>query len=137
VTRRGWRICRARRKRLSADLSWRAVGRRGAAYTRGDPGLRGSRIRHSSGRTVGTGQSETAVAEMVDMFVLILPPAAGDELQGIKRGVIELADLILVNKADGALADHAERTAAEYTNALHLIRQMLPEWKSRCAPYRP
>jgi LAO/AO transport system kinase len=78
--------------------------------------------------TVGTGQSETAVAEMVDMFMLILPPAAGDELQGIKRGIIELADLILVNKADGALADHAERTAAEYTNALHLIRQALPEW---------
>ena len=79
--------------------------------------------------TVGTGQSETAVAEMVDMFMLILPPAAGDELQGIKRGIIELADLILVNKADGALAEHAERTAAEYTNAMRLIRQMLPEWE--------
>src|SRR5438105_3344743 len=57
--------------------------------------------------TVGTGQSETTVAEMVDMFLLILPPAAGDELQGIKRGIIELADLVLVNKADGDLLDHA------------------------------
>src|SRR5712671_2939820 len=59
--------------------------------------------------TVGAGQSETTVAEMVDMFLLILPPAAGDELQGIKRGIIELADLILVNKADGALEEHAQR----------------------------
>src|SRR5712675_3625655 len=54
--------------------------------------------------TVGVGQAETTVAEMVDMFVLILPPAGGDELQGIKRGVIELADLVLVNKADGEFA---------------------------------
>ena len=54
--------------------------------------------------TVGAGQSETAVADMVDMFVLILPPAAGDELQGLKRGIIELADLVLINKADGDLA---------------------------------
>src|SRR5207247_738308 len=53
--------------------------------------------------TVGAGQSETAVAEMTDMFLLVLPPAAGDELQGLKRGIIELADLILINKADGDL----------------------------------
>src|SRR3982750_828717 len=59
--------------------------------------------------TVGAGQAETAVAEMVDMFLLVLPPAAGDELQGIKRGIIELADLILVNKADGDLRDHVTR----------------------------
>ena len=72
--------------------------------------------------TVGVGQSETAVAEMVDMFVLILPPAAGDELQGLKRGIIELADLVLVNKADGELLDHANRAAADYANALRLIR---------------
>jgi len=80
--------------------------------------------------TVGAGQSETTVAEMVDMFVLILPPAAGDELQGLKRGIIELADLILVNKADGALIEHARRAAAEYANALHLIRAARPEWPS-------
>ncbi len=79
--------------------------------------------------TVGVGQAETAVAEMVDMFVLILPPAAGDELQGIKRGVIELADLVLVNKADGELAAAAHRTVADYASALRLIRPPLPEWQ--------
>ena len=77
--------------------------------------------------TVGAGQSETAVAEMVDLFVLILPPAAGDELQGLKRGVIELADLILVNKADGALEEHARRGAAEYASALRLVRPSVRE----------
>jgi LAO/AO transport system kinase len=79
--------------------------------------------------TVGVGQSETAVAEIVDMFVLILPPAGGDELQGIKRGVIELADLILVNKADGELAAAAHRSVADYTSALSLIRPLRPEWQ--------
>jgi GTPase len=79
--------------------------------------------------TVGAGQAETTVAEMVDMFLLILPPAAGDELQGIKRGIVELADLILINKADGELADHAIRSAAEYANALRLIRPAHPEWQ--------
>jgi LAO/AO transport system kinase len=78
--------------------------------------------------TVGAGQAETTVAEMVDMFLLVLPPAAGDELQGIKRGIIEIADLILINKADGALLDHARRAAAEYANAIHLIRPALTEW---------
>src|SRR4051794_28884972 len=79
--------------------------------------------------TVGAGQAETTVAEMVDMFVLILPPAAGDELQGIKRGIVELADLILINKADGALEEHAQRAAAVYANALRLIRPAYPEWE--------
>jgi len=79
--------------------------------------------------TVGVGQAETAVAEVVDMFVLILPPAGGDELQGIKRGIIELADLVLVNKADGELAAMAQRAAADYASALGLIRPHLPEWK--------
>jgi len=79
--------------------------------------------------TVGAGQSETAIADMTDMFLLILPPAAGDELQGIKRGILELSDLILVNKADGTLLDHARRAAAEYANAVHLIRPALPEWQ--------
>jgi len=79
--------------------------------------------------TVGAGQAETTVAEMVDMFLLILPPAAGDELQGIKRGIIELADLILINKADGELLDHARRAAADYANALRLIRPAHPEWQ--------
>ena len=79
--------------------------------------------------TVGAGQAETTVAEMVDMFLLVLPPAAGDELQGIKRGIIELADLILVNKADGELRDHAQRSAAEYANAMRLIRPAHAEWQ--------
>jgi len=79
--------------------------------------------------TVGVGQAETAVAEIVDMFVLILPPAAGDELQGIKRGVVELGDLVLVNKADGELAASAHRSAADYASALRLIRPPLPEWE--------
>ena len=74
--------------------------------------------------TVGVGQAETAVAEIVDMFVLILPPAAGDELQGIKRGVVELADLILVNKADGELAAAAQRSAADYASAVRLLRPL-------------
>jgi LAO/AO transport system kinase len=84
--------------------------------------------------TVGAGQAETAVADMVDMFLLILPPAAGDELQGLKRGIIELADLVLVNKADGALLDHATRAAAEYASALHLIRPSVPEWQAAARP---
>jgi LAO/AO transport system kinase len=78
--------------------------------------------------SVGVGQSETAVADMTDMFVLILPPASGDELQGIKRGIVEIADLVLVNKADGDLAKAAERTAADYAGALRLIGGPGPEW---------
>jgi LAO/AO transport system kinase len=72
--------------------------------------------------TVGVGQSETLVAEMTDIFVLLLAPAGGDELQGVKRGIMEMADLILVNKADGALEPEARRTCAEYAGALRLMR---------------
>jgi LAO/AO transport system kinase len=79
--------------------------------------------------TIGVGQAETAVAEIVDMFVLILPPAGGDELQGIKRGIVELADLVLVNKADGELAAAAHRTTADYASAMGLIRPPYPEWQ--------
>lgn len=79
--------------------------------------------------TVGVGQSEIAVAGMTDMFVLMLLPDSGDELQGIKRGIVELADLVLVNKADGELESHAGRTAAEYANALRLIRPRSPSWQ--------
>ncbi len=79
--------------------------------------------------TVGVGQSETAVADIVDVFILILAPAGGDELQGIKRGIIELADLVFVNKADGDLAAAAHRSVADYANALRLIRPPLPEWR--------
>ncbi len=78
--------------------------------------------------TVGVGQSETAVAELVDSFLLVLPPAGGDELQGIKKGVVELADLVVVNKADGALIDSARRAAAEYQSALRMLRPAAANW---------
>ncbi|MEL6168267.1 MAG: methylmalonyl Co-A mutase-associated GTPase MeaB [Pseudomonadota bacterium] len=71
--------------------------------------------------TVGVGQSETLVAEMSDLFVLLLAPAGGDELQGVKRGIMEIADLILVNKADGDLKSTAIRTCADYAGALRLL----------------
>jgi len=72
--------------------------------------------------TVGVGQSETAVAGMCDIFVLLMAPAGGDELQGVKRGIMETADLILVNKADGDLLPAATRTCADYAGALRLLR---------------
>ncbi len=73
--------------------------------------------------TVGVGQSETVVAQLCDIFVLLLAPAGGDELQGVKRGIMEMADLILVNKADGDLRPAALRTCADYAGALHLLRK--------------
>ena len=73
--------------------------------------------------TVGVGQSETHVAQMADLFVLLLAPAGGDELQGVKRGIMEIADLILVNKADGDLLSAARRTVSDYAGALHLLRR--------------
>jgi LAO/AO transport system kinase len=78
--------------------------------------------------TVGVGQSETAVADMVDLFCLMLQPAGGDELQGIKKGVVELADLLVINKADGDLRDAATRAAADYQAALQLLRPANPRW---------
>ena len=75
--------------------------------------------------TIGVGQSEVAVADMVDLFLLLVAPGGGDELQGIKRGIMELADLVVVNKADGDLAAAAGRTEADYANALHLVRPRL------------
>lgn len=73
--------------------------------------------------TVGVGQSETLVAGMTDLFVLLMAPGGGDELQGVKRGIMEQADLILVNKADGDLLAAARRTAADYAQALRLLRR--------------
>ncbi len=81
--------------------------------------------------TVGVGQSETAVADMVDMFLLLLLPGSGDELQGLKRGIVELADLVIVNKADQDLVEAVSRVAAEYANALNFLRPATPVWTPR------
>ncbi len=77
--------------------------------------------------TVGVGQSETKVAEMSDIFTLLLAPAGGDELQGVKRGIMEIADIILVNKADGELKPQAIRTTADYAGALRLLRKRVQD----------
>ncbi|MGR3623869.1 methylmalonyl Co-A mutase-associated GTPase MeaB [Pseudophaeobacter sp.] len=77
--------------------------------------------------TVGVGQSETVVAQMSDLFLLLLAPAGGDELQGVKRGIMEMADIILVNKADGDLKSAALRTCADYSGALRLLRKRVQD----------
>lgn len=78
--------------------------------------------------TVGVGQSEYAVAQMVDFFLVLMLAGAGDELQGIKRGIVELADAIVVNKADGDNVERASRAAAEYRGALHMLRPADHGW---------
>jgi len=78
--------------------------------------------------TVGVGQSETAVADMVDLFLLLIAPGAGDDLQGIKRGILEVADLVVITKADGDLATLARHTEADYRSALSLLRPASPHW---------
>lgn len=78
--------------------------------------------------TVGVGQSETAVAEMVDFFLVLLLAGGGDELQGIKKGIIEIADMIAINKADGDNVLRAQRSASEYRTALHLLQPASPDW---------
>jgi len=78
--------------------------------------------------TVGVGQSETTVAGMVDMFVVLMLAGAGDELQGIKKGILEVADLIAINKADGDNVDAARRARREYASALHYVRPSSPSW---------
>jgi LAO/AO transport system kinase len=81
--------------------------------------------------TVGVGQSEVKVAAMVDLFLVLVAPGGGDELQGLKRGIMELADLVVVNKADGDLAATAAHTAADYAAALHLVRPRVAGWDPR------
>jgi len=81
--------------------------------------------------TVGVGQSEYLVRDMVDMFCLLLPPAGGDELQGIKRGIVEQSDLIVVTKYDGDLKPAARRVAYEYMSALKYLRPTSKYWKSK------
>ncbi|KAK3807856.1 MAG: ArgK protein-domain-containing protein [Benniella sp.] len=81
--------------------------------------------------TVGVGQSETMVADIVDMFVLLVPPAGGDELQGMKKGIMELSDLVIVNKADGALLDSARNAQIEYTSALKFVKAISSNWNPK------
>jgi LAO/AO transport system kinase len=78
--------------------------------------------------TVGVGQSETTVADMVDIFIVLLLSGGGDDLQGIKKGIIELADVVCINKADGDNLQRATRAAADYQNALHILTPATPEW---------
>ncbi len=78
--------------------------------------------------TVGVGQSETAVAEMVDFFLALMLPGAGDELQGIKKGIIEIADMIAINKADGDNVTRAKTAASVYRAALNIIASTSPNW---------
>jgi LAO/AO transport system kinase len=81
--------------------------------------------------TVGIGQSEVTVRSMVDFFLVLLQPGAGDELQGIKKGVLELADSLVVNKADGVQQEAAERAAADHRQALGLLNFRPSGWKPR------
>jgi LAO/AO transport system kinase len=85
--------------------------------------------------TVGIGQSETAVAEMTDFFLVLMLPGAGDELQGIKKGVVELADMIAVNKADGDNLPRARAAATEYRAALHILKAPSPNWSPPVLTY--
>ncbi len=78
--------------------------------------------------TVGVGQSETAVADMTDFFLVLMVAGAGDELQGIKKGIVELADMIAVNKADGDNIARANIAAADYRGALHILAPRTPTW---------
>src|SRR5947209_9630224 len=85
--------------------------------------------------TVGIGQSETAVADMTDFFLVLMLPGAGDELQGLKKGVIEHADMIAVNKADGDNVKRATAAAAEYRAALHILTPRSPDWAPPVVTY--
>jgi LAO/AO transport system kinase len=78
--------------------------------------------------TVGIGQSETAVADMTDFFLALMLPGAGDELQGIKKGLVELADMIAINKADGDNIKRAQHAAADYRSALHILNLRSEHW---------
>jgi LAO/AO transport system kinase len=85
--------------------------------------------------TIGTGQSETVVADMTDFFLVLMLPGAGDELQGLKKGVVEIADMLAVNKADGDNVARAKAAAAEYRAALHIIGNGSPHWSPPVMTY--
>ncbi len=80
--------------------------------------------------TVGIGQSEVSVSQVVDMLILVVGPGGGDGLQGVKKGIMEVADLLIVNKADGALLPVATSTAADYKGATHFLRSRLEGWEA-------
>jgi LAO/AO transport system kinase len=85
--------------------------------------------------TVGIGQSETTVADMTDFFLVLMLPGAGDELQGLKKGIVELADMIAVNKADGDNVERARLAAAEYRAALNILSPRSPTWSVPVVTY--
>jgi LAO/AO transport system kinase len=85
--------------------------------------------------TVGIGQSETAVCDMTDFFLALMLPGAGDELQGIKKGLVELADMIAVNKADGDNVKRANQAAADYRSALHILTPRSEHWQPPVLTY--
>jgi LAO/AO transport system kinase len=85
--------------------------------------------------TIGVGQSEIAVADMTDFFLVLMLPGAGDELQGLKKGVVELADMIAINKADGDNVARAKAAAAEYRAALHILTPRSPNWSPPVVTY--
>jgi LAO/AO transport system kinase len=85
--------------------------------------------------TIGTGQSETMVADMTDFFLVLMLPGAGDELQGLKKGVVEIADMIAINKADGDNLKRAKAAAAEYRAALHILNPRSPSWSPPVVTY--
>jgi LAO/AO transport system kinase len=85
--------------------------------------------------TIGTGQSETMVADMTDFFLVLMLPGAGDELQGLKKGVVEIADMISINKADGDNVRRAKSAAAEYRAALHILTPRSPAWSPPVVTY--
>ena len=88
--------------------------------------------------TVGVGQSEIMVSQMVDFFLALMLPGAGDELQGIKKGILEIADMIAVNKADGEMKNAANRAVMEYQHALNILNPKSANWKPRslsCSAY--
>jgi LAO/AO transport system kinase len=85
--------------------------------------------------TVGIGQSETAVADMTDFFLALMLPGAGDELQGIKKGLVEIADMIAINKADGDNLKRAQQAAADYRSALHILSPRSEHWQPPVVTY--
>ena len=113
--------------------SQRPSGRRGAAHAGDHPAVRGGGLSTTCwSRPSASGSSETAVRSMTDFFLLLMLAGAGDELQGMKRGIIEMLDGMAINKADGDNTERAERARVEYRGALHLFPASADGWTPRC-----